>query len=91
MKLEITQEKENKLLDRTEVEGVLKFEGATPSNDTLAEALAKKYNCAKDAVCVKHIYGKFGKTLANFEANVYKSKEALEKVEAQPKKKEEAK
>ena len=88
MKVDITTEKKNPLLLRTEVEGKLTFEGATPSNAQLAEALGKKYGCPPEAVCVKHIYGKFGKTHADFTANVYESKEALDKIEAQPKKKE---
>ncbi|MBI4146376.1 hypothetical protein HY489_03495 [Candidatus Woesearchaeota archaeon] len=86
MDLGTTKEKENKLLKRKEVTGSLAFTGATPSNAQLQEALAKKYNSAADAIEVKHIYGKFGETTANFEAYVYESKEQHDKIE--PKKKE---
>ncbi|RJQ21865.1 30S ribosomal protein S24e [Candidatus Woesearchaeota archaeon] len=88
MELNITTEKKNSLLGRTEVYGTVTFEGATPSNAQVSEALAKKYGKDTDTVVVKHILGKFGGITATFEADVYDTKEQLLKTE--PKKKEKA-
>src|SRR3989344_4848748 len=42
MQLTITNKKENKMLDRLEVEGKIVFNGSTPSKLVLTEALATK-------------------------------------------------
>jgi len=76
---------ENKLLHRKEVTGTLAFTGATPSNKEVQTKIAEHFKVTPEQVAVKHIYTDFGKTSAKFEANVYDSKEALDKLE--PKKK----
>lgn len=79
------QIKENKLLHRKEVTGTLAFTGATPSNKDVQAKLAEHFKVTPEQVAVKHIYTEFGKTIAKYEANVYDSKEFLDKLE--PKKK----
>lgn len=86
MELNIKNKKENHLLRRQEVTGELTFTGAaTPSNKQLQEELSKKLGVAAELIVVKHIYGSFGGGKAAFEADVYASKEQLDKIE--PKKK----
>jgi ribosomal protein S24E len=86
MELNIKNKKDNTLLKRQEVTGELTFVGAaTPSNKQLLEELTKKLNVAADVIVIKHIYGAFGGGKATFEADVYASKEQLDKIE--PKKK----
>ncbi len=80
--MEITIEKtaENPYLQRKEVQGEVTFEGATPSQKQIAEALAAKLNAKADAIFIVHVYTGFGSNKARFEAHVYPSKEQLEKV-----------
>jgi ribosomal protein S24E len=86
MELNIKNKKDNPLLKRQEVTGELTFVGAaTPSNKQLLEELTKKLSVAAEVIVVKHIYGAFGGGKATFEADVYASKEQLDKIE--PKKK----
>ena len=80
--MDITIEKtnENPYLQRKEVHGKVIFQGSTPSNKQLADALATKLGAKADAISVKHIFTDFGAQNATFEAHVYPSKELLEKV-----------
>jgi len=86
MELVVKHQKENPLLHRKELTGMLSFTGATPSNKQLQEELAKKINAAPDTVAIKNISGTFGGTSAAFEAFIYENKEHHDTIE--PKKKE---
>lgn len=86
MELNITQKKENKVLQRNEITGEISFTGPTPSNAQLQEELAKKLGTQKETIAIKHIYGKFGQGTATVHALAYNSKEQHDKIE--PKKKE---
>lgn len=81
MHINITGKKENLFLKRFELRGTISFEKATPSNVQLAEGLAKEMGSEVGLVVVKHIYTKFSHCEADFEALVYKSKEAKDKTE----------
>ncbi len=81
MKVTIKQRKENPLLERVELEGSLQFDGATPGNAVLAEALARELKSEPVLVVVKHIYTKFGAQEASFQAVAYANAEAKSKVE----------
>lgn len=81
MEITIDQKQENVLLNRTEVKGQLSFEKATPSNQEVAEAVAKELDSKVELVVVKHIYTRFGHQEADFEAVVYKDQEAKDKIE----------
>lgn len=86
MKIEITEQKDNLLLSRKEIKGVLTFDKSTPSNMDLEAALAKQFNVEKACVRAKKISTHYGQTKADFLVFIYDSKEALEKVEPAPKK-----
>lgn len=88
MELNIQSKKENKLLFRTEVQGELNFEKATPSYAELIKELAAKLNVNEDLIAVQKIKTLFGSTSARFLANIYDSKENKERIE--PKRKEKA-
>ena len=81
MKVSITDKKDNPLLNRTEVSGSIIFEGATPSNNDLANVIAKELKKEISLVVVKNIYNRFSHQEATFEAVVYDSAEAKSKVE----------
>jgi ribosomal protein S24E len=80
--MEITVDKtsENPFLQRKEVHGKISFQGATPSQKQVAEALAKKLGAKAEAIFVAHVFTTFGAQSGRFEAHVYPSKEQLEKV-----------
>jgi small subunit ribosomal protein S24e len=85
MKLEIKEKKENKLLGRTEVEGVVTFEGATPSNEVMQEALKVELKADKGLIIIKHIHSRFSYQEADFLVYIYDNKEAMEKTEVMTK------
>ncbi len=84
MKIEITEKKNNPLLSRKEIKGVLTFNTATPSNDDAEAALAKQFNIDKNCVRMKKIATRFGASKADFLAFVYNSEEELKKIEPAP-------
>lgn len=92
MELTITGKKENLLLSRTELSGKISFTGATPSNDALKKAVAENLKVDPETVVVKRIITDFGMSSGRFEAFVYASREALNKIEPKikPKKAKEA-
>ncbi len=89
MKLEIKNKKENPLLSRIEVFGVISFVGVTPSNEQVAQSIASQLKVDVSVIKMKHIYTGFGAQQAEFTAFVYKTKEDLNKVEPKPKKQRE--
>ncbi|MBW3005101.1 hypothetical protein KY310_04685 [Candidatus Woesearchaeota archaeon] len=86
MKLEIKNKKENPLLSRIEVSGTVTFEGATPSNEQMAQSIASQLKADASVVKMKKIHTNMGSHQAVFTAFVYKSKEELDKIEPKPKK-----
>lgn len=86
MKIEIKEKKENPLLSRTEVSGVVIFQGVTPSNEKMAQSIASQLKVDTSVVKMKNIYTGFGEQKAKFLAFVYKSKEELDRIEPKPKK-----
>jgi ribosomal protein S24E len=86
MKIEIKNKKENPLLARIEVSGIVAFEGATPSNEQVAQSIASQLKVDASVVKMKKIYTTMGSREAEFLAFVYNSKEELDKIEPKPKK-----
>lgn len=78
MKVTITKQEKNPLLGRTDVSAMVSFEGATPSNQQIAEAIGSSI---KGEVVVKGVYTEFSKQEAVVKAVVYDSKEAKDKAE----------
>ena len=81
MELIINDKKENSLLNRVEVRGVIKFEGATPSNSDVAMEIAKEMKSDPSLIVMKHVYTKFSNQEAVFHALVYRDIEARAKAE----------
>jgi len=71
MHVSIDNKKENILLGRIEVKGKIDFEGATPTNVKVAEAIAHETKSDNSLVYIHHIHTKFGKEEAVFVAYVY--------------------
>ena len=81
MKITIQEKKENPLLNRIEVKGIIEFDDITPSNVKLAEVLTKETKKDINLIVVKSIYTNFGLKLADFEAIIYDNAESRDKVE----------
>lgn len=79
--MNIISKKENSLLDRTEIEGTIEFEGATPSNVQVTEDVATQMHVDPATVAVQHIYTQFGHHQATFIVRIYSSPEARKKIE----------
>jgi ribosomal protein S24E len=81
MDLIITEKKENVFLNRFEVYGKVKFDGATPSNTQTAELVGKELGKNAELVVLKKLYSKFGSREAEILAYVYANHEAKKKAE----------
>jgi len=82
--IEIISKQENQLLERIEVEGLVTFEGATPSVAGLTAEVAQHLHHEPAAVAIQHIYTRFGQTQARFTARLYPSPEVRKKIEVLP-------
>lgn len=90
MQLTIQTKTENPFLKRWEIQGTTSFEGTTPSNNDVAEKLAKQMGVELPVIVVRHLYTKFGHQEGTFEAVAYKSieaKQAIEQITAHQRKK----
>lgn len=90
MELKIEKKEQNKLLKRTEIEGKLAFQGATPSNKEVQAEIAKQMSVAEDLIEIKGIDTQYGRQQATFKAYVYSDKDTLLKTEPKKKEKKEA-
>ncbi len=90
MKLEIKSDTIKPLLGRREVEGVLVFDEATPSNDVVRKEIAAQLKVPEELIVNRHIYTCFGRTFAKFLVYVYSSREEIDRFEPRVKKKSEA-
>jgi len=81
MQLTLENRKVNALLKRVEVSGKVSFEGTTPSNVQVTEALAKEMKKEADSIVIKNIYTTFGRQEAGFNALVYDTLDARKAVE----------
>ena len=75
MEVTIQEKKDNILLNRTELQGVVSFENATISNSKLQELIAKQTQASSELIVIKNIYTIFGKKQAKFAAVIYKNNE----------------
>jgi len=80
MELTINKTNENLYLSRKEVYGKVTFQGATPAQKQLADALAQKLGVKADTIFVQHLHTAFGSQSGTYEVHVYSSKEQLDKV-----------
>ena len=83
MELEITGEKENKALQRKEVEFKTKGSSTSPSRKELKPKIAALLNSKEELVAIEKIAHPFGERESTITVNVYESKEALKKAGAE--------
>ena len=80
-KLDIAEEKENPLLNRKEYRVKITQEGSTPSRKEISDAVKGKIKANQELVIVDRVNQHYGKKQCTVYVKVYKSKEALEKIE----------
>jgi len=85
MEIKITQEKENALFGRKEIEGHVEA-NSVPSRLDVIDSLAEKFGVSGDCIKIKKIAGKFGSQAFGIKANIYSSKESKESIERKKKK-----
>jgi small subunit ribosomal protein S24e len=82
MELEITDKRENQLLDRTEVRFTVSHPNQpTPRRESVREQLSKELKVPKDTVVIDHMNSHFGVTISEGYAKIYKKKETALEVE----------
>lgn len=82
MKMEITEKKENKILNRTEVRFTIDHKGeSTPTKAAVVEEIAKMMKAKKDVVVLNSVETVYGNGQSKGYAKVYDSKESAQKIE----------
>ena len=81
----ILEEIENPLFNRKEIKGSIEAE-VTPSHADVEKLICEKFSSQVEKIKIKKISGKFGSKTSIIIANIYGSKEDLEKIESKSKK-----
>ena len=85
MELEITEKNSNPLLDRQEVQIVIKHDSdATPKRNQVIKNLSEQLKIKKDLIIIDHLKNKYGKTETQGYAKVYANKDTMKLVETKP-------
>ena len=85
MELEITQNNDNPLLHRKELQVVIKHdEKATPKRKEVIKGLSEELKAKKDLVIIDHLKNKYGKSETHGYAKVYSNIDALKRIETKP-------
>ena len=80
MELKIISEKQNALFNRKEIVAEVEAE-VTPSNAEIKKLLYEKFSAPSENIRIQRIEGKFGVKIFTISANIYSSKEDLQKIE----------
>jgi len=80
--LKIGEKKEQPLLKRTAVRGLVGFEASTPSRSELRKKVAEVLKADEAKVTISSIRTLFGEKKAAFVANIYSSPQDLDKYES---------
>ena len=85
MELEITENNDNPLLNRQEVQIVIKHESdATPKRNQVIKNLSEQLKAKKELIIIDHLKNKYGKAETEGYAKVYANKETMNLVETKP-------
>ena len=81
LNLKITKEKENKLLDRRELEFEVPFEGPTPNNIELSKEISSLTKAKENLIKIKKIDQRYGAIKIKVSAYIYNNEESLKILE----------
>ena len=91
MQLTIINKKEEPLLSRTMINGILEFEKATPSYQEVIPLIATDLKKDEKLIAIKHIYNLFGDRKAEVLAYIYNDENKKQLIEPKVKEKKEKK
>ncbi len=83
MEVIINSEKNNKLLNRRELDFTVKYEGPTPSRNDVRNKLAAKLNVKLDLVIIQKMESRFGIQEATGYAKIYEDEARMKEIEAE--------
>lgn len=86
MKLELINQKEDKLLSRKEILFKLYFDKSTPNKEETKKLISETLKCDLDVLVLEKVKQRFGERSADVFAYLYKDKESLKKIEFKNKK-----
>jgi len=81
IKLEVVEEKVNRLLKRKEMTYTVETEGSTPSRAELQRLIAAKNGVKEDTIVIGYIKQRFGQQSSDVFAKVYESAKAAVEIE----------
>lgn len=81
MDISIIAKNENKLLERIEVDFSLVYDGRSPTRDEIRKAVTEKVGADEKLLVLDHFKQSAGKASGVGYAKIYKTKEAMEKIE----------
>ena len=85
MELEITENNSNPLLDRQEVQIVIKHDGdATPKRNQVIKSLSEQLKAKKELIIIDHLKNQYGKTETQGYAKIYANKDSMNLIETKP-------
>jgi small subunit ribosomal protein S24e len=84
MKIDILEERENKLLGRREIKFKIVHEGPTPPRNEVREKLIAMLGAKPDAFILKSYRSRFGGGVSVGTCRVYSSKEKALEIESKP-------
>jgi len=79
LEIKISNKAEQPLLSRTELQGVVSFESATPSRIEIKKKIADALKSDASLITIISIKNYFGQKAARVTAHIYETKEDLEK------------
>ena len=80
--LHIVKERDNKLVRRLEIEGVIvHIDKGTPTRSDVVKVLSKLYNRSEELIVVKLILSEYGVGISKIKAHIYDSIERLKAFE----------
>jgi len=77
MNVNILSTTENKMLDRTEVDAEVAFDGPTPKRAELKQAVGAKIGANPELMVLREVSTTFGRKSARITAHIYPNKELL--------------
>lgn len=85
--IKVNSDKENKFMNRREIEAFATYSGSTPGRDVVKQELCKKLNLNPDATAVVRIGQEYGSMTSSITLHSYKSKEEMLALEKEGRKK----
>ncbi|MEC9332870.1 MAG: 30S ribosomal protein S24e [Candidatus Thermoplasmatota archaeon] len=85
MELEIEEKNDNPILQRQEIQIVIKHENkSTPKRNDVIQSLVKELKAKKDLIIIDHLKNKYGKAETRGYAKIYSNIDALNRIETKP-------